>query len=107
MLNAGVTVTRTTDDLVRYHAKMLIVDREELHVYGFNYTSLDLTSRRFGIVARDRKYVQEALRLFDAYAPRQAFDPSIDAPAVSPLHAREQLTKSSKPANKTLAMRAR
>jgi len=104
MLNAGVTVTRTADELVRYHAKVLIVDREELHVYGFNYTSLDLKSRSFGIVARDRKYVQEALRLFDADASRQDFEPSIDGLVVSPEHAREQLAKFIKRAKKSLVI---
>ena len=104
MLDAGVTVTRTADDLVRYHAKMLIVDREELHVYGFNYTGLDLKSRSFGVIARDRKYVQEALRLFDADAARQDFEPSIDGLVVSPEHAREQLAKFIKRAKKSLVI---
>jgi phosphatidylserine/phosphatidylglycerophosphate/cardiolipin synthase-like enzyme len=104
MLNAGVTVTRTADDLVRYHAKMLIVDREELHVYGFNYTSLDLKSRSFGIITRDRKYVQEALRLFDADSSRQDFEPSIDGLVVSPEHAREQLATFIKRAKKSLVV---
>ena len=104
MLEAGVTVTRTADDLVRYHAKMLIVDREELHVYGFNYTSLDLKSRSFGIIARDRKYVQEAFRLFDADAARQDFEPSIDGLVISPEHAREQLAKFIKRAKKSLVI---
>jgi len=104
MLNAGVTVTRTADDLVRYHAKMLIVDREELHVYGFNYTSLDLKSRSFGIVARERKYVVEALRLFDADVCRQDFEPSIDGLVISPEHAREQLAKFIKRAKKSLVV---
>ena len=104
MLNAGVTVTRTADELVRYHAKVLIVDREELHVYGFNYTSLDLKSRSFGIVARDRKFVQEALRLFDADASRQDFEPSIDGLVVSPEHAREQLARFIKRAKKSLVI---
>ena len=63
MLQKGVTVSRTGDDLVRYHGKMTIVDREELHVYGFNYTAVDLSSRSFGVVTRDRRMVQEALRL--------------------------------------------
>ena len=102
MLDAGVTVTRTADDLVRYHAKMLIVDREELHVYGFNYTSLDLKSRSFGIITRDRKYVQEAFRLFDADAARQDFEPSIDGLVISPEHAREQLAKFIQRAKKSL-----
>ena len=57
MLQKGVTVSRTGDDLVRYHGKMMIVDREELHVYGFNYTAVDLKSRSFGLVTRDRKMV--------------------------------------------------
>ena len=104
MLNAGVTVTRTADELVRYHGKLLIVDREELHVYGFNYTSLDLNSRSLGIVTRDRKYVQEALRLFDADAARQDFEPSIDGLVVSPEHAREQLARFIKRAKKSLVV---
>src|SRR6188508_2182000 len=57
MLDAGVTVTRTSDDLARYHGKLLIVDREELHVYGFNYTGLDLKSRSLGIVVREKRFV--------------------------------------------------
>ena len=55
MLKAGVTVTRTNDDLVRYQGKLLIVDREELHVYGFNLTAVDLRSRSFGLISRDRR----------------------------------------------------
>ena len=61
MLDAGVSVSRTADDLTRYHGKLMIVDREELHVYGFNFTELDLKSRSFGLVTRDRRCVQEAL----------------------------------------------
>jgi cardiolipin synthase A/B len=104
MLDAGVTVTRTADDLARYHAKMLIVDREELHVYGFNYTTLDLKSRSLGIVSRDRKFVQEALRLFEADVARQEFEPSVDGFVVSPENAREQLATYIKRAKKTLVI---
>ena len=50
MLQAGVTVTRTADDLTRYHGKLMIVDRDELHIYGFNFTGLDLKSRSLGVV---------------------------------------------------------
>src|SRR5690242_17501303 len=39
LLEAGVTVSRTADDLVRYHAKFMIVDAKFLHVYGFNFTA--------------------------------------------------------------------
>jgi phosphatidylserine/phosphatidylglycerophosphate/cardiolipin synthase-like enzyme len=104
MLQAGVTVTRTADDLARYHAKMMIVDREELHVYGFNFTSLDAKSRSFGLVARDRKTVQDAIRLFEADVQRQEFEPSADSLVISPENAREQLATFLKRARKSLAI---
>src|SRR6478752_10462132 len=51
LLEEGVTVSRTADDLVRYHGKMMIVDGRILHVFGFNFTRLDMEkSRSFGIV---------------------------------------------------------
>ena len=62
---------------------MMIVDREELHVYGFNYTALDLKSRSFGIVTKDRKAVKEALRLFEADTLRQEFEPQEDGSSSS------------------------
>jgi cardiolipin synthase A/B len=102
MLAAGVIVSRTADDLVRYHGKMMIVDRRELHVYGFNYTALDLKSRSFGLVARDKRLVQEALRLFDADASKQEFEPSLDSLVVSPENAREVLATFIKRAKKQL-----
>ena len=104
MLDAGVMVSRTADDLVRYHGKMMIVDREALHVYGFNYTQLDLKSRSFGIVTRDRRYVQEALRLFEADAHKQEYEPALDGFVVSPENAREQLATFIKRARKQLAI---
>ena len=49
LLEAGVTVTRTADDLPRYHGKMTIID-DELFVLGFNFTRQDIErSRSFGI----------------------------------------------------------
>jgi cardiolipin synthase len=105
MLDKGVTVSRTDDALVRYHAKMMIVDRQELHVYGFNYTALDLKSRSFGLVTKDRKVLQEALRLFEADVCRQEFEPSLDEGfVVSPENAREQLATFIKRAKKSLAI---
>jgi phosphatidylserine/phosphatidylglycerophosphate/cardiolipin synthase-like enzyme len=102
MLEAGVTVSRTADDLVRYHGKVLIVDRAELHVYGFNFTAVDLKSRSFGLVVRERRIVQEALRLFEADAAKQDFEPTLDALVVSPENAREQLATFIKRAKKQL-----
>jgi len=104
MLNAGVTVTRTADDLTRYHGKLLIVDREELHIYGFNFTGIDLKSRSLGIVVRDRRFVNEALRLFDSDVQRQEFEPGIDGFVVSPENAREQLATFIKRTRKSLVI---
>jgi phosphatidylserine/phosphatidylglycerophosphate/cardiolipin synthase-like enzyme len=104
MLDAGVTVTRTADDLARYHGKMLLVDREELHVYGFNFTSLDIKSRSLGLIVRERRFVQEALRLFESDVLRQEFEPSFDGFVVSPENAREQLATFIKRARKTLVI---
>lgn len=104
MLDKGVTVTRTGDDLIRYHGKLMIVDREELQVYGFNYTTLDVKSRSFGIVTKDRKIVQDALRLFEADSMRQEFEPSSDGLVVSPENAREELATFIKRAKKSLAI---
>jgi phosphatidylserine/phosphatidylglycerophosphate/cardiolipin synthase-like enzyme len=104
MLDAGVTVTRTADDLTRYHGKMMIVDREELHVYGFNFTGLDLKSRSLGMIVRERRLVQEALRLFESDALRQEFEASFDGFVVSPENAREQLATFIKRTKKTLVI---
>jgi phosphatidylserine/phosphatidylglycerophosphate/cardiolipin synthase-like enzyme len=104
MLEKGILVARTGDAFVRYHGKMLVVDREELHVYGFNYTSLDLKSRSFGIVTKDRKAVTEAIRLFEADTLRQDYEPQDEdgALVVSPETAREALATFIKRAKKQL-----
>jgi cardiolipin synthase A/B len=88
---------------VRNHGKLMIVDREELHVYGFNFTTLDLKSRSFGIVTRERKAVTEAIRLFEADTLRQEYEPQEDgAFVVSPENAREILATFIKRARKQL-----
>jgi phosphatidylserine/phosphatidylglycerophosphate/cardiolipin synthase-like enzyme len=104
MLDAGITVTRTSDDLVRYHGKLLIVDRVEVYVLGFNYTALDLRSRSFGLIVKDRRTVQEALRLFDADVTRQEYEPELDGLVVSPENAREQLATFIKRTKKQLVI---
>ena len=51
-LAAGITVARTSNDLVRYHGKMMMVDRKQLYLFAFNFTRQDIDhSRSFGIVA--------------------------------------------------------
>ena len=104
MLDAGVTVTRTGDDLVRYHGKMMIVDRTDVYVLGFNYTAVDLKSRSFGLIVKDHRTAQEALRLFDADATRQDYEPELDGLVVSPENAREQLATFIKRTKKQLAI---
>ena len=55
LLECGVTVARTADDLPRYHGKMMVIDGSLLHVYAFNYTKLDIDkSRSLGVMTRDR-----------------------------------------------------
>jgi phosphatidylserine/phosphatidylglycerophosphate/cardiolipin synthase-like enzyme len=94
LLEGGVTVSRTADDLVRYHGKMMIVDGRTLHVYGFNFTALDIgKSRSFGIITRNRRLVQEALKLFEADFNRQPYSAAHDRFVVSPENARERLTQ--------------
>ena len=92
LLRAGVVLAQTADDLTRYHGKMMIVDRQVLHVYGFNYTQIDYLSRSFGIVTTDRSLVREALKLFDADATRQSYRPATSDFVVSPWNSREQLS---------------
>ena len=105
LLECGATVARTADDLTRYHGKLMIIDRDELHLYGFNFTGIDLKSRSLGIVARDRRIVNEALRLFESDVLRQEFEPgSIDGFVVSPENAREQLAMFIKRTRKSLVI---
>jgi cardiolipin synthase len=92
LLEAGVKVARTSDELVRYHDKLMVIDRHELYVMSFNFTHLDIThSRGFGIITRKGKFVQEALRLIEADIARQPFDSKVDTFVVSPVNARKQL----------------
>jgi len=103
LLAAGVGVTRTASDLVRYHGKMMIIDRRELCVLGFNFTHLDIDrSRSFGIVTSNRRLVQEAGKLFEADAKRRPYTPGLDTFVVSPVNARKQLSAFVKRAKKEL-----
>jgi cardiolipin synthase len=92
LLEAGVTVSRTADDLVRYHGKMMIIDQRFLHVYGFNFTGLDIAnSRSFGVISRNEKLVNEASKLFMADFDRRPYTPGYERLVVSPENARERL----------------
>jgi phosphatidylserine/phosphatidylglycerophosphate/cardiolipin synthase-like enzyme len=103
LLENGVTVSRTADDLVRYHGKMMIVDEKHLHVYGFNFTALDIAkSRSFGIVTKNRKLVAEAVKLFAADFDRKPYTSGYERFIVSPDNARERLAKFLKGARRQL-----
>jgi cardiolipin synthase len=92
LLADGVTVTRTATDLLRYHYKLMIIDRRILYMLAFNYTRQNINRcRSFGIITRCPDYVEEALQLFEADATRQPFVPRQEALVVSPLNARKQL----------------
>lgn len=103
LLEGGVTVARTADDLIRYHNKMMIIDRRTLYLLAFNYTTLDIEySRSFGVITEDPQLVEEAVKLFEADSTRQPYLPGLDHFIVSPLNARKQLAAFLKGAEKQL-----
>ena len=102
LLDAGVSVARTADDLPRYHGKLMIAD-DTLHVFGFNYTKLDIEkSRSFGIVTTDKRMVKEATALFEADCTRQSYAPAYDRFVVSPESSRAILSAFIKKAKKQI-----
>jgi phosphatidylserine/phosphatidylglycerophosphate/cardiolipin synthase-like enzyme len=104
-LERGIMVTRTADDLVRYHGKMLIVDRKELLLLAFNFTHLDISmSRSFAISTTNKKLVAEAARLFECDSKRVPYEAGDKDFVVSPVNAREELTAFIKGAKKQLLM---
>ncbi len=91
-LELGITLARSGDDLVRYHGKMLIVDRAVLTLMLFNYTHLDLArSRSFAVTTANARLVAEASKLFEADMTRQPYAPDLDSFVVSPENSRPVL----------------
>jgi cardiolipin synthase len=92
-LEAGITVGRTADDLIRYHGKMMIVDRHTLFLLSFNFVHIDIEhSRGFGIVTQSTKAVLEAVKLFEADLNRQAYTAGRNSLVVSPANSRKELS---------------
>jgi phosphatidylserine/phosphatidylglycerophosphate/cardiolipin synthase-like enzyme len=105
LLECGVTVSRSADDLLRYHGKFMIVDGRMLHVFGFNFTKDDIDhSRSFAIATRDAKAVAEASKLFEADLNRQPFTAAKSHLVVSPENARAMLSSFISGAKKELAI---
>ena len=103
LLDQGVTVSRSAHDLVRYHGKLMIIDGRMLHLFGFNFTTLDIEkSRSFGVVTRNRRLVQEAAKLFAADFDRQPYTSSFNQLIVSPENSRQRLADFLKGAKRQL-----
>jgi len=102
-LAAGIIVARTSDDLVRYHGKYILIDRRVVAVLSFNFTRLDIDrSRAFGIITTDARWVREAARLFRADCTRTKYVPKTDTFVVSPANSRKALDAFLKGAKKQL-----
>jgi cardiolipin synthase len=102
-LAKGITVARTANDLVRYHGKMMLIDRKELFVLTYNFTHLDIErSRSFGIVTKNAELVRAAVALFDADSKRTAYKAKSRKFLVSPVNARQELAAFLKGAKKEL-----
>jgi cardiolipin synthase len=103
LLEMGATVSRTSDELARYHGKMMIVDGAWLFVLAFNLTRLDIDkTRSLGVATRKRSLVQEAMRLFEADFDRKPYTGGARDFLVSPVNARERLAAFLKGARKQL-----
>jgi len=104
LLAAGVLVSRTSDELVRYHAKYMIAD-SVLYLFGFNFTKIDIDkSRSFAIATRDGRSLQEATRLFESDVLRQPYTPGGSNLVISPDNARETLAAFIRGARRELAI---
>ena len=104
LLAAGVTVSRTADDLLRYHAKYMIAD-DVLHLFGFNFTKLDiLKSRSFAVATKDRKAVADAVKLFESDVSRQTYQSGKSNLVVSPENSRAALLAFVRGAKRELAI---
>jgi cardiolipin synthase A/B len=103
LLENGISVARTAGDLLRYHGKMMIVDRKELYLLAFNFTHLDIDhSRSFGLVTRNPELLREAAKLFEADTTRQPYVAGHPKFLVSPVNARKELASFIKRAKKEL-----
>ena len=103
LLQAGVTLSRTADDMVRYHGKLLVIDRNQAFVLGFNYTRQDIEkSRSFGLETANPKIVRDILQVVDADHDRAKLAIKSTRVVVSPENARERLGSFIKKARKEL-----
>jgi cardiolipin synthase A/B len=89
-----VDVTRSDDDLQRYHGKMAIIDGRRLLVLGYNFTRRDMEgSRSFGLDLEDPPAVEEARRMYEADFKRRVYVPEHGKLVVSPFNSRTVLAR--------------
>jgi phosphatidylserine/phosphatidylglycerophosphate/cardiolipin synthase-like enzyme len=94
LLKCGATLSRTANDMVRYHGKVVIVDNKKAMVLGFNFTSLDIKrSRSLGLVTVNPKIVSALTKVIDADHNRVPPIVASSRLVVSPENARDQLSK--------------
>ena len=103
LLKCGATLSRTANDMVRYHGKVIVVDNKTAMVLGFNFTNLDIKkSRSLGLITVNPKIVGALTKVIDADHNR--VPPIVTSPrlVVSPENAREQLSAFVKAARREL-----
>jgi phosphatidylserine/phosphatidylglycerophosphate/cardiolipin synthase-like enzyme len=90
----GVDVSRSDNDLQRYHGKMAIVDDRRLLVLGYNFTRRDMEhSRSFGLVLEDKRVIAQAREMYEADFNRRAYVPEHGTLVVSPFNSRAVLAR--------------
>lgn len=94
LLKAGVTLSRTADDMVRYHGKLLVIDRKLAFVLAFNFTHQDIEkSRSLGLSTRNPRVVADVLRVIEADHNRVDLVIKTSRVVVSPENARASLER--------------
>jgi phosphatidylserine/phosphatidylglycerophosphate/cardiolipin synthase-like enzyme len=92
LLKGGATLSRTADDKVRYHGKVMVIDNKRAYVLGFNFTSLDVKrSRSLGLVTANPKIIAALTKVIDADHNRVPPTVASSRLVVSPEDAREKL----------------
>jgi cardiolipin synthase len=103
LLKCGATLSRTANDMVRYHGKVMIVDNKRAMVFGFNFTNLDIKkSRSLGLITLNPKIVSALTKLIDAAHTRVPPIITSSRLVVSPENARDQLSAFIKGARREL-----
>ena len=103
LLKGGATLSRTANDMVRYHGKVMIVDNKKAMVFGFNFTTLDIKkSRSLGLITANPKIVSALTKVIDADHNRVPPIITSTRLVVSPENARDQLSAFIKGARREL-----